>query len=302
MSDDRPAKPKQDRKRGEAAPAKPARAAAAAPAKPEPAGQEAPARQEAPASRASAVAAAAGDGGRQLLFYEHAVPVTSDRHGAWSVELGRDYAFARSTNSVPLTRVEFARTAREYPIVFAGPDEQPFPLAILGLADRQNLFIRDDGSWGADYLPAFVRRYPFVFTTTDNAQTFTLCIDEAFSGCNDEARGERLFDDAGTPTRYLDNVMAFLREYQAEHQRTQAFGKRMAVLGLLEPMQANVALPSGQRMSLTDFKVVNRDKLKQIRDAALREMFTADDLEMVYLHLQSLQNFSSLVNRLSTAV
>jgi hypothetical protein len=222
---------------------------------------------------------------RQLLFYEQAVPVTAQRHGHWSVELGRSYAFARFTNSVPLARVEFARAAREYPIVFAGDAETPLPLAILGLAERQNLFIGDDGSWDADYLPAFVRRYPFVFTTTDGARTFTLCIDEAFSGCNRDGQGERLFDDAGGPTRYLDNVLAFLGEYQAEHQRTQAFGRRLAELDLLAPVQANVALESGQRMALTDFRVVSRDGLKGVSDAALRTLFACDDLELIYLHL-----------------
>ena len=241
---------------------------------------------------------AGGADTRQLLFYEQATPVLRERHGDWSVELGRDYAFARGTNSVPLTRVEFARASREYPIVFAGPDTQPFPLAILGLADRQNLFVTGDGAWKADYLPAFVRRYPFVFTTTDNSQTFTLCIDEAFSGCNQDGRGERLFDDDGKTTRYLDNVLAFLREYQAEHQRTQSFAKRMAALDLLEPVQANVALESGQKLALTDFKVVNRTRLKQIGETALREMFASDDLELVYLHLLSLQNFSGLIGRL----
>ena len=53
---------------------------------------------------------------RQLLFYEQATPVTTDRHGKWSVQLGQDYAFSRSTNSVPLTRVEFSRAQRySYP-------------------------------------------------------------------------------------------------------------------------------------------------------------------------------------------
>jgi len=236
---------------------------------------------------------------RQLLFYEQAVPVTAERHGRWTVELGRNYAFARSTNSVPLTRVEFARAAGEYPIVFAGPQEQPYPLAILGLADRQNLFIAGDGSWKGEYVPAFVRRYPFVFTTLDDGETYTLCIDEAFSGCSESGQGERMFDDDGKTTRYLDNVLAFLREYQVEHQRTQAFAKRMGTLGLLDPVQANVAMESGQKLSLTDFKVVNRTRLKQIGDAALKEMFASDDLELVYLHLQSLQAFSGLIARLA---
>ena len=235
---------------------------------------------------------------RQLLFYEQATPLSKERHAKWSVELGRDYAFARATNSVPLTRVEFARAAREYPIVFAGPEDEPFPLAILGLSDRQNLFIAEEGGWGGDYIPAFVRRYPFVFTTLDEGQTFTLCIDEAFSGCNEEGRGESLFDEEGNNTRYLDNVLAFLREFQAEHQRTQAFARRMATLKLLEPVQANVAMNSGEKLALTDFKVVSRTRLKQIGDAALREMFTSDDLELVYLHLQSLQAFAGLISRL----
>jgi len=239
---------------------------------------------------------------RQLLFYAQLAAVTAERHHDWCVELGRDYAFARTTNSVPLTRVEFARAAREYPIVFAGQDQEVFPLAVLGLADQQNLFIDEQGKWEADYLPAFVRRYPFVFTTFDEGQNFTLCIDEAFSGCNQEGRGERLFDAEQQKTRYLDNVLAFLGEFQAEYQRTRAFAKRMKVLDLLEPVQANVEMGSGKKLALTDFQVVNRTRLKQISDTALKEMFSADDLELVYQHLQSMHAFAGLINRLNKEI
>ncbi len=235
---------------------------------------------------------------RQLLFYAQLAAVNADRHQNWCVEMGRDYAFARTTNSVPLTRVEFARAAREYPIVFAGPDQDVFPLAVLGLEDQQNLFVDAQGKWQADYLPAFVRRYPFVFTTFDEGQNFTLCIDEAFSGCNQEDRGEHLFDSEQQKTRYLDNVLAFLGEFQAEYQRTLAFAKRMKVLDLLEPVQANVELGSGKKLALTDFQVVNRNRLKNISETALKEMFAADDLELVYMHLQSLHAFSGLIARL----
>ncbi len=253
-------------------------------------------KQENPAPTEAATQAS----GRQLLFYAQLAAVNAERHQDWCVELGRDYAFARTTNSVPLTRVEFARAAREYPIVFAGKDQDVFPLAVLGLEDQQNLFVDDEGKWEASYLPAFVRRYPFVFTTFDEGQNFTLCVDEAFSGCNQEDRGERLFDDENNKTRYLDNVMAFLGEFQAEYQRTLAFAKRMKVLDLLEPVQANVELGSGKKLALTDFQVVSRTRLKQISDTALKEMFAADDLELVYQHLQSMHAFSGLITRLGT--
>jgi hypothetical protein len=93
-------------------------------------------------------------------------------------------------------------------------------------------------------------------------------------------------------------VLAFLGDYQAEHLRTQAFTRRMATLDLLEPMQANVVMDSGQNLALTDFQVVSRTRLKQIGDTALREMFTSDDLELVYLHLQSMQAFAGLIAQL----
>jgi hypothetical protein len=63
------------------------------------------------------------------------------------------------------------------------------------------------GGWQAKYIPAFVRRYPFVFSSRGVGKTFTLCIDEAFPGFNQSGRGERLFGDDGKPTPYVQNVL-----------------------------------------------------------------------------------------------
>ena len=75
----------------------------------------------------------------QLLIYERAVPLSSQRHKEWSVKTGADYAFARQVNSVPLVAVEFPHAAAEYSIVFAGKDEAMMPIAILGMRDNENL-------------------------------------------------------------------------------------------------------------------------------------------------------------------
>src|SRR5262249_27164470 len=83
------------------------------------------------------------------------------------------------------------------------------------------------------YIPAFVRRYPFVFFSRDDSKTFTLCIDEAFPGFNQSGRGERLFGDDGKPTPYVENVVKFLGQYQREFQRTHAFCRNLKDLTLL---------------------------------------------------------------------
>lgn len=234
----------------------------------------------------------------QLLFYSNAVPLSSQKHGDLYVKTGRDYGFARSVNSVPLTAVEFRRATLEYAVVFAGEGEAVMPVAILGAEAGQNLFVRDDGSWDGHYVPAFVRRYPFVFSSSNDGTTFTLCLDESFSGCNREGRGERLFDAEGQRTQYLETVLNFVRDYQIQFQRTRNFCNRLRELDLLEPMQAQFTLPDGQQRNLTGFMAVNRAKLKDLGDEVLVRMVKSDELELIHLHLQSMQNFNTLVRRI----
>jgi hypothetical protein len=93
--------------------------------------------------------------------------------------------------------------------------------------------------------------------------------------------------------------LTFLQQYQVQHQRTRAFCQRIEDLDLLEPMQANVALKSGEKMSLAGFKVVNRERLKKITAEQARELLQCGDLELVFLHLHSLRNFGTMVDRLA---
>ena len=234
----------------------------------------------------------------QLLIYENAVPVTQARHGKWSVEVGGDYAFSRNINSVPLMAAEFDHASSEYAIVFAGSNEAALPVAILGMRGNENLYLTEKNTWTAKYVPAFLRRYPFVFSATKDGKTFTLCIDEAFGGCNQESRGVRLFDEEGKPTPHVQNVLRFLQGYQAETQRTQAFCKKLKDLNLLEPMQAQVTLATGQKISLTGFLGVNREKFKALSGETLADLAKTNELEWVYLHLHSLRNFEGMRERM----
>jgi len=231
------------------------------------------------------------------LFYENATPVTAERHGNWSITKDSGFAFSRNTHFAPVTAVEFARAAREYPLVFAQEGEQAFPVAVLGLKERENLYITESGEWDAAYVPAFVRRYPFIFASDAAGEKFTLCIDESFAGCNEEGDGERLFLKDGARSAYLDSTLAFLEQYQIQFQLTRAFSDRVRELGLLEPVQANIALKSGQRIALGGFLTVNRDRLKSADGDTLSALVKQDHLELLYTHLYSLNNFSRLMDR-----
>ena len=232
----------------------------------------------------------------QLLFYKEAVPVSKEQHAALSIDTTQDYSFASGVNSVPLTATEFPFAARDYVIVFAGR-ETPMPAAILGVQQDRNLYVSSEGQWQGRYIPAFVRRYPFVFSGSEDGSTFTLCVDKEFKGLNEEGRGERLFDEAGEKTEYLDKMLNFLQEYQRQFQRTQAFCEKLKQLDLLESMQAQISLPSGSQQSLTGFQVISRDRLKALDGDQLAELGKTDALELAYQQLQSMNNFSVMAER-----
>ena len=139
----------------------------------------------------------------QLLFYSEVVPVSSESHSDLSISGVENFGFASKTNSIPLVAAEFRSAASEYGIVFVNSDDTIVPIAALGLRQDENAFIGDEGQWDAAYIPAFVRRYPFAFAHNTEKNQYTLCIDEAFSGCNKEGRGERLFDTDGETTTFF---------------------------------------------------------------------------------------------------
>ncbi|MFN0317828.1 MAG: SapC family protein [Burkholderiales bacterium] len=234
----------------------------------------------------------------QLLIYETAVPVSSVRHAKACVETGSDYGFSKKINSVPLMAVEFPFAAAEYAIVFAGTKETLMPAVILGVRDKENLYLDAGGCWQAKYVPAFVRRYPFVFSSSNEGKTFTLCIDEAFAGFNGEGRGQPLFNDEGKPSEFTDNVLKFVQEYQRQFQRTRAFCEKSKELDLLEPMQAQVSLSMGEKTSLSGFMAVDRKRLRALEADKLADMARTDELELLYLHLFSMRNFTAVKDKL----
>jgi hypothetical protein len=235
----------------------------------------------------------------QLMFYETVVPVSPQRHGNWCVESGSRYEFAKHVNSVPLVAVEIPMVAREYTVVFADAGEEVLPLVILGLKDTENLYIQDDGSWNAKYLPAFVRRYPFIFSASEDRSKFTLCIDESWNGCNQEGRGQRLFDEQGERTPLLERIMGFHQDYHVNAERTKHYCRRLVELDLLETKGVEFNLSNGEKLSLGGFKVISREKFKELPAETIHEMFQTGELELTYAHLLSLSNLALLADRVT---
>lgn len=234
-----------------------------------------------------------------LQFYDKPVAINKDSHkDATIAPLSGDYSFAANTNSVILAGIEMAEAAKEYPIVFTKAGDKMIPVALMGLRNDENLFVDDEGKWDARYVPAFVRRYPFVLAQVSDAGDMAVCIDESYSGLNSED-GEKLFDDEGEYSTTLKHAIDFLGEYQRQYARTEAFVKRLEDLDLFVELTASVKLKSGQEFALAGLQVIDEKKLLQLDADKAMPLFSAGELAWVYAHLLSLGNMARLVDGLS---
>ena len=235
------------------------------------------------------------------LFYKKVVPLNKEIHGDLCIEGIEGYAHTKETNSIYIAAVEFLQISKEYPIVFAkGTDEKVFPVALLGLQKNKNLFVDDKGDWTADYIPAYVRRYPFILATPDEKEAqFTVCIDESFSGFNTAKEGKPLFDKKGEQLDILNQAVDFLKDYQNHVHLTTLFCENLSKLDILEPMQANIERADGDKTTLSGFMGVNREKLKALKPAQLTELLKSDQMELIFSHLASLSNINDLLKRLT---
>lgn len=234
-----------------------------------------------------------------MLFYQHAVPLNRQQHRDLRIlQREHPFGFAAKTNSVLLAGIEIPVAAHDYPIVFVGQEGGPYTLgALVGLRDSENLCVTPEGGWlPGQYIPAFVRRYPFVLAEAGDSDPLTVYVDESYDGIS-MTEGSPLFDEAGQETEFMKGVTEFLVRFHAEMKRTAAFASRLSGLGLLEPKTVSVDR-QGARQTLQGLWVVNEDKLQALPDEVILELFRNGYLGWIHLHLASLSNIARLAERL----
>lgn len=232
-------------------------------------------------------------------FYQKVVALNSDVHRNLKFAAENvDFAFARDTTSVLLAGVEFAETGREYPIVFVrGEDKKMRPVVLLGVRNGENLFVDQQGKWDARYIPAFVRRYPFVMAEAGEGK-LVVCIDEGCKALNSEY-GDLMIDAEGKLEPRMQEVMQFLQNFQQEFVRTELIIQQLDDLGLFVEQGARFDTGGGEVLQLNAFYLIDEAKLNMLEDDKLPALFRSGALGLAYLHLASLGNMHALLDRLS---
>ncbi|MEM8653664.1 MAG: SapC family protein [Pseudomonadota bacterium] len=233
--------------------------------------------------------------GRLPLLYKSLAPLTHEQHGPLRLSEQRNYDFARHVNAIPLACDEFGQAMRDYPIVFAGA-EQPTPLALVGLTNGLNDHVTADGSWAeGTYLPAYVRRYPFILVKeTAETDRQILCADMSsvlFSPRDDS--GNALFTETGEMTERLSDILEFAKRYDAAIRRTSDVMNEVIRLDLMQA--STVSLQKGDKTAkIEGFSIIAEERVRALDDATLADLARRGLLGLFTTHQLSLSNFSMM--------
>jgi len=227
------------------------------------------------------------------LFYSAPVPLSSSWHGAWRLLPG-GAGFAADASAIPLVATDFPGASRSYPILFT--QDVISAVALVGL-EQHNLFVDGDAWAEGAYVPAYVRRYPFVLIEAVDKGGFQLAIDATSSlvaRSGDE--GALLFVD-GEPSDVTRRALDFCRAFNEDHERVRAFCQALADEALLVDRQANVTLPNGRTLGVGGFQVVDPERFAQLGEETIVDWHRKGWLALVHFHLASLERFQSLLAR-----
>jgi hypothetical protein len=223
------------------------------------------------------------------LFYNTLEPLSSSVHANFKTRASDSAPFLANVHAVPITVDEFVAAQRFYPIVFSVGD-QPVPLALMGLNEGVNVFLDEAGKLiGETYIPAYVRRYPFMLARLrQDADELSLCFDSTSGLVGEFEEGQPLFDN-GQTSEATNAILKFCEEFELSAQRTNAFMKELAEMDLLIDGEVSIQ-PSDSPTPFVyrGFRMVGEEKMKELRGDQLRKINQNGILQLLMAHHFSL--------------
>lgn len=232
------------------------------------------------------------------LFYKNPIPLDAKSHAKMALVKNFGLGFTKGVNAVPVNLIELPQVCHFYPIAFS-PDETGTPVAILGLRDNENLFLKQNGEWEDDtYVPAYIRRYPFIFSEMPGNDQLSLCIDmdDAVVAPTGE---QKFFEADGKPSTLSQNALEFCKSYHAAAQHTIEFGKAIAASGILVDRQAEIGIGGGKRINFSGFRIVDEAKLADLDQKTFLDWRKKGWLPFLYAHLFSGSQWQRLTRLLN---
>jgi hypothetical protein len=232
------------------------------------------------------------------IFYKDLAPLNRQDHAGWHSRPTDKAPWLIDQHAIPLTVEEFPMAQRHFPIVFSSGDE-PVPLALLGMNEGVNVFVDDEGALTSTiYLPAYARRYPFMLAKLrPDADELSLCFDPTSGLVGEFDEGAPLFEGE-EPSEATKATLQFCEQFEVAGQKTASFVAEHKKHDLL--MDGELTLQTegqDQPFVYRGFRMIDENKLRELRGDVLRGWNQNGLLPLIYAHLFSLELVRDIFGR-----
>ncbi|NIV18739.1 MAG: multidrug transporter [Woeseiaceae bacterium] len=197
---------------------------------------------------------------------------------------------------------EFRSVQACYPILLHQDDGgELLPVALFGFEQGENLFL-DDSGWDAAYVPAMIRREPFLIgyqgseIQKDEEKARVLSIDMDHPRVNKED-GEPLFLPLGGRSDYLEYTASLLEQIYEGLLHSKDFVAALKEHDLIEAATFNITLADGSENQLLGFHVLDEDKVRELSGDVLDSFNKQGFLMPMFMMLASVSNIRGLIDR-----
>jgi hypothetical protein len=232
------------------------------------------------------------------IFYKDLAPLSRQDHAGWNSRPTDRAPWLVGQHAIPLTVEEFPMAQRHFPIVFSSGDDS-VPLALMGMNEGINVFVDDEGQLtNPVYLPAYARRYPFMLAKLrPDTEELSLCFDPTSDLVGEFDEGVPLFDGE-EPSDSTKATLQFCEQFEIAGQKTAQFIAELKKHDLL--MDGELALQlDGQEQPFVyrGFRMIDENKLRDVRGDVLRGWNQSGLLALIYAHLFSLDLVRDIFGR-----
>lgn len=234
------------------------------------------------------------------LFYKQIRALDRAQDASLKAHQVPNFRFSATSNAIPLVTDEFPYAAGDYPIVFA-PGQVPVPVAVVGLELDKNLMVdRTTNLWlNRSYIPAYVRRFPFILVEDPESKQLVLCFEENVPQLSD--KGELpLFTD-GEPSDFTKRTLDFCMALRQQGEVTEAFVRALQEKQLLQPGDVAVTLADGRKISMDGFLTIDRQRFMALPSGVVADWHRREWLDLIHAHFQSALRWQKLAEIASAA-
>ncbi len=234
--------------------------------------------------------------GNMFLYRQPELLTVQDHGDLGLTPVAKPFEHVSKERVIPLTMTEFSSAQRHFPIIFSSTDEQAVPLAVVGIAEGENLFVGADYEWDPMvYLPSYLRCHPFAFAKVEEDRMAAV-IDRAAPAVTTDPQFP-FFKD-GKPSAETEQMMEFCVRFETERNRTREFCALLAREGLITTQKATQKKPeTDEEVTLAEYNTIDSEKLTKLADDTLLSLHKNGQLSSMYLQLYSIENWRHLMAR-----